>query len=235
MKATLFEFTHRFWFILGAYCLGFSAYFVDRVNVVQAVLRHFPGTTVHTAEAVFLVAGGVIMLGAIMRTWGAAYLRTAVVQDKAVHTERVVADGPYRYVRNPLYLGNIALALGMATMASRVGAPIVALGNLIIVLRLIGREEAELKANAGESYLAYYRRVPRLIPALTPRVEPSGNRPNWLDGFTGELMMWAMAASVIVFGLTLNERWFFILLAAGFASKVIAGAAAKQKAAAAAN
>ncbi len=235
MIATPFEFKHRFWIILGAYCLGFSASFIDPVNVVEAVLQYFHADRDPWLKTVFVVACIVISAGALMRTWGAAYLRTAVVQDKRLHTERVVADGPYRFVRNPLYLGNIALAVGLATMASRVGAAIIVLGNLIIVLRLIGREEVELKASAGESYLAYFGRVPRLIPALRPRVEASGNEPNWLDGFGGELMMWFMAASVMVFGLTLQLRWFYILLVAGFATKVIAGAAARKKAAAAAN
>jgi len=42
-----------------------------------------------------------------------AYLHSSVVHDSQLHSDRLVADGPYRRVRNPLYLGNILLAFGL--------------------------------------------------------------------------------------------------------------------------
>jgi len=43
---------------------------------------------------------------------GRGYLHSSVVNDRQLHPERLVANGPYRWVRNPLYLGNILLAFG---------------------------------------------------------------------------------------------------------------------------
>jgi protein-S-isoprenylcysteine O-methyltransferase Ste14 len=88
-----------------------------------------------------------VTAGAWIRTWGGAYLRSEVVHDSAVHTERLVADGPYRHLRNPLYLGNMFLAVGMSQCwPVEPGGVVLILGNLLIVLRLIGREEAALDA-----------------------------------------------------------------------------------------
>ena len=58
---------------------------------------------------IVIVAGALLVfLGAGLRTWGAAYLRTEVVHDTAQHSQALVADGPFRYTRNPLYLANPA-------------------------------------------------------------------------------------------------------------------------------
>ena len=72
------------------------------------------------------------------------------MRDSKIHTERLLADGPYRYVRNPLYLGNIFMAAGMGLMASRSGFLILLLGMTVFVIRLILREEAELLRDQGD-------------------------------------------------------------------------------------
>lgn len=74
-----------------------------------------------------------------------------------MHVSRLVADGPYRYVRNPLYLGTILLAVGYASMASRLGALVLIVGNVLFAARLIGLEQATLVETQGESYRAYRR------------------------------------------------------------------------------
>ena len=99
-----------------------------------------------------------------------------------MHSDRLTAGGPYRYVRNPLYLGTILLALGLGAMATRFGSAIMVVGVPVIVYRLILREEAGLLASQGESYREYFRAVPRLIPALRPRVPLGEARPDWVDG-----------------------------------------------------
>ena len=136
--------------------------------------------------------------------------------DMRLHTDRLVADGPYRYVRNPLYLGNMLLALGFAVMASRIGFFVLIVGMLVFCYRLILREEAGIRATQGESYLAYCAAVPRLLPSLHPKLPPSGATPRWSDGLLGEMFMWIMAASVLVFAVTLQIKLFFIVLGLAF-------------------
>src|SRR5579862_3175684 len=56
--------------------------------------------------AVTLLSLACQLLGTILRVWGTAYLGTGVMRGAAMQGEAFVAAGPYRYVRNPLYLGS---------------------------------------------------------------------------------------------------------------------------------
>ena len=55
-------------------------------------------------------------LGAWLRTWGSATLSVGVMQDRQMRGDSVVAEGPYRCLRNPLYVG--AHTVGPYTMGS---------------------------------------------------------------------------------------------------------------------
>ena len=145
-----------------------------------------------------------IFLAAGLRTWGAAYLRTEVVHDTAQHSEALVADGPFCYTRNPLYLANLPMAAGIGVLASRSGFIFLVLANWIFVYRLILREEESLQRTQGEPYRAYCRAVPRFWPALKPCI-PSGNlRPDWGQAFAGESFVWLFGVAELLIAVTLN-------------------------------
>jgi len=220
MRATEFEFHHRFWFICLVYVLGFGAYKFDHMNVVEALaLWIFKGSDPHlhslaaayAIRCLFALSATLVTAGAWIRTWGGAYLRTDVVHDTALHTERLVADGPYRHLRNPLYLGSMFFAMGMAMMTSRTGAVILIAGNLLIVLRLIGREETDLERAQGESYRAFLAAVPRLCPSLRPCLPAGGMQPKWLQSILGEAWLWAFAVDGFLFAWKLNGRLYGIV------------------------
>jgi hypothetical protein len=81
---------------------------------------------------------------------------------------------------------------------------VVAIG--LFQLRLIGAEEAYLTGQLGESYVRYRSKVPRLAPALTPRVAAAAVRPEWLSAFAGELYYWGAAASFAIAGWRYNAQ-----------------------------
>jgi protein-S-isoprenylcysteine O-methyltransferase Ste14 len=216
------EFRGRFWTIWASYWIGFLFYVVDRVNVCAAVAIRFFGASdeahvVHLVKILFAVATGFVLLAALTRTWAEAYLHSSIVHDTGLHGEQLVADGPFRRVRNPLYVGNIFLSIGVGMLASRIGFFVIVLGNFLIVYRLILREEQTMLASQGESYRRYFEAVPRLIPSLLPRVPASGARPNWADGFVGETMMWSAALAMGVYTLTLNFVFFWTVFGLGLA------------------
>jgi len=230
MRATEFEFRHRFWFICLTYFLGFACYKLDPANVTDAFLRwivtnHIPRmnplTVRYAFQAVFAFSAVLVAAGAWVRTWGGAYLRAEVVHDVKLRTERLVADGPYRHVRNPLYLGSMLLATGMALLASRTGCAVVILGNLLIFVRLIGREEAALVQSQGEAYRAYLAAVPRLWPSLRPRLPASGVRPKWLQALLGEGWMWAFALAGFLFAWKLDVHLYAKVLWAVVAYRLL--------------
>lgn len=222
MQASLFEFRYRWWIFSSIFAVAFFAYLLDPVNCGVAIAnglakRHGP---VSDNWYRLLFASGALSLtiAAFLRTWGTAYLEAGVMRDSQVHTERLLADGPYRYVRNPLYLGNIFLAAGVGLMASRIGFLILMLAMMVFVFRLLLREESELLRDQGESYRSYRDAVPRLLPSLTPRVPSAGNSPHWADGFRAELMYWGLALAMWVFAITLNIKMFWGMFAVAMAS-----------------
>jgi protein-S-isoprenylcysteine O-methyltransferase Ste14 len=221
MTASNFEFKYRFWIFGACFWIAFSSYSLDHQKAGAALVEwiaRLRGTTVTRADyhLIFAIAALFCAAAALLRTWGTAYLNPEVMVDMQMHTSRLVADGPYRYVRNPLYLGNILLGIGFGLMASRVGFVILVAAMTFFDYRLILREEAGIKATQGDSYRAYCAAVPRLLPALHPKVPAGGRASNWADGFLGEAFMWVLAASVVAFAVTLKQTVFYIVLAAAF-------------------
>ena len=212
MKATTLEFHYRFFFIGAIFFLSFQLYALDHLNAAEAIAGALHWSSVHAAQYFIGLGALIVVVSAAVRTWATAYLQSDVVHDKALHHSSVLADGPYRYVRNPLYLGNTLLAIGMGLMASRLGWFFLVIGTTLFDYRLIFREEAELDQAQGESYRAFSRAVPRLIPALTPRLPASGLQPRWAQAFAGEIFFWGFAVAELTFAITLSQPILFSMI-----------------------
>ena len=223
MRATTFEFQKRFWIICAIYLTGFCLSLFDPVPFTVTV-RHLVAPSIiagSTQAIVFsrtVIATGALLVffAAGLRTWGAAYLRTTVVHDTAQHSEALVADGPFRYTRNPLYLASLPMAAGIGVLASRSGFVFLVLANWIFVYRLIFREEASLLKTQGESYRAYCQAVPRFWPALKPRVSSGNLQPKWGQALAGESFVWLFGVAELLIAVTLNARIGIITFLLGF-------------------
>jgi protein-S-isoprenylcysteine O-methyltransferase Ste14 len=86
---------------------------------------------------------------------------------------RFVAVGPYRWVRNPIYLAALLVVIGEAylfgSLPLLVYSGAVGIGCHVFV---VGYEEPGLHRRFGEQYDQYRLRVPRWIPRPPSRVEP---------------------------------------------------------------
>jgi Phospholipid methyltransferase len=110
VRATKFEFEKRFWIIWSIYFVGFCLSVFDHTPFIAA-LRHLIASSIapnsvdaeRFARGVIAIGALLVFLSAALRTWGAAYLRTEIVHDTMQHSDALVADGPFRYTRNPLY------------------------------------------------------------------------------------------------------------------------------------
>ena len=144
MKASALEFRLRYWIHLAIFVLGFTApwsYLASETSgfwsrkalwLPAAVELERTGLLSLTAATDLLLALGIafVVAAALLRTWGAAYLGSSVVQDSAMHaalpgaaeSAGVVADGPYRHLRNPLYLGTFLHAIGLGLLMPASGA-----------------------------------------------------------------------------------------------------------------
>lgn len=220
MRGSQFEFEHRFLIIGVIVFVAFALHAVDDTSVAMRIVGWLapggvvsdPGATrilhiIHGVGAAFAVAA------ALIRTWATAWLQPEVVHDRQLHSDRVVADGPFRYVRNPLYLGVLLLFVGMTPILSIAGAAWILVALWIFLRRLIGREEHELLAQVGDSFGRYLDAVPRLVPTLRPRLPASGARPQWRRAFLGELFVWVFAFAFVLIAVTLDQRWLRVCLA----------------------
>ncbi len=83
---------------------------------------------------------------------------------------RFVAVGPYRWVRNPIYIAALLVVLGEAWLFLSVSLLLYA-GAMAAFFHLfvIGYEEPTLRRRFGETYTGYVRSVPRWIPRLPRR------------------------------------------------------------------
>jgi protein-S-isoprenylcysteine O-methyltransferase Ste14 len=205
MRATEFEFRHRALLNLVQIWLALQVYVLDHSNIVWWLC---PWTTPRgglLARLAFLFATLLVGAAATIRTWAAAYLGSDVVHDLRLHTESLVADGPYRHVRNPLYLGSLLLSIGLGFLASRVGFFILVAGGAARILRLIGREEENLEREQGKRFREFARSVPRLLPSISPRLPAAGLDPRWRQAFRAEASMWGFFVMMIAFTITLRD------------------------------
>ena len=81
------------------------------------------------------LAAVLLMVAALLRTWSSAYLRAAILYAAELKTSSLIADGPYRQVRNPLYLANVLMVIAMGAMMSRLGFFVVVVAMLVFCYR----------------------------------------------------------------------------------------------------
>ena len=120
----------------------------------------------------FLPGFFLIGVGEFLRLYSVGYLGiSSRITDHAA-TDELVIDGPYRFVRNPIYLGNMLIYLGFAVL-SNVFFPLFPALTLVFfafVYSLITRyEESEIRSKFGSNYDEYLRRVPRFFPLWAVR------------------------------------------------------------------
>jgi protein-S-isoprenylcysteine O-methyltransferase Ste14 len=80
--------------------------------------------------------------------------------------DRIVESGPYRYVRNPMYLGHLIFMLGLALTFASWFALVLFAARAVWFHRRVREDEARLQGMFGAPYRDYQRRVKRWIPGL---------------------------------------------------------------------
>jgi protein-S-isoprenylcysteine O-methyltransferase Ste14 len=133
--------------------------------------RHGPPSTFWTVAGLSLCAAG-----QALRAWvlGQVPDGTSGQNEKLMATSLNTA-GPYALTRNPLYLGNLGITLGLALIAhDPLLLGIVALLFALQYRAIIAAEERFLAQKFGAEYGAWCERVPRFWPRLA---NPVGGRP----------------------------------------------------------
>ncbi len=145
-----------------------------------------------------LAAGGVLLaVGSALHLWAKGCLE---------QNQRLVTTGPYRFSRNPFYLANLLIDLGLCCLVGRVwvAVPYVVLWTLAY-RETIRREEARLAVLFPAAFERYVAAVPRLIPTgrSLPRAEAIGRfslaNPALTQGseYARILGVWIAAATIV--------------------------------------
>jgi len=119
-------------------------------------------------SAGFIAVGiAITAAGEALRLWGVHHIG-AISRTRSERLGPLVDTGPFGLLRNPLYIGNIALWVGFA-----IAARLVWLAPFVIVLlgfeyhAIVRWEERLLEERLGEAYRDYVTRVPRWLPLST--------------------------------------------------------------------
>ena len=236
MRASALEFRLRVIIHAALVILGFWSPWIEywnlgrRVSLLEWLALELSRLGVvsfaYATPIVIVCATLIAALSVWLRIWGTAYLDPGIVHAASMNAGKIMVSGPYRYVRNPLYLGVIFMVAGMAFAMPVSGAVFVLILVPFFDLRLILGEEKFLSSNLGAPYQDYLQSVPRLIPRLRTTL-PAGPRPkHWLRTVFAELtpigvslttaiLWWRYDATLlgraylISFGLSLVARAFF--------------------------
>lgn len=118
------------------------------------------------AAGAALILGGLYLL---VECFGRFALQGRGTPAPIAPTERLVVDGPYRRVRNPMYAAVVAVILGQAALFADLRLLVYGVGVWAAFhLVVIAYEEPTLRRSFGRDYDAFTAVVPRWIPRLRP-------------------------------------------------------------------
>src|SRR3954454_5962366 len=114
--------------------------------------------------AVLVLGGLLVLLDAFIR-----FARADGTPAPPAPTRHLVVVGPYRYVRNPMYLAVLTIILGQALLFWSLGTLVWAVVVLVAVVAfVVAYEQPTLEAEYGDEYREYRRNVRGWIPRLRP-------------------------------------------------------------------
>lgn len=111
------------------------------------------------ADVSFGLGMALMAAGLLIRFWASGYIKKSRV---------LATDGPYALTRNPLYVGNFLLGLGVVVASSHPGLILYYIATFVILyLGTMGEEEKVLEEKFGSAYAAYKAAVPAFFPSLS--------------------------------------------------------------------
>ncbi|KAF0142251.1 MAG: S-isoprenylcysteine methyltransferase-like protein [Stygiobacter sp.] len=128
-----------------------------------------------------LIAGfAVALLGEFFRFWGVAYAGSETRRTGEVGATYLVVSGAFAHLRNPLYLGNMLMYLGIGIMSYSLFPYLQIIAMAFFIWQyyvIIKEEEGFLVQKYGKAYEEYRAAVPKLIPSLKAYPNPGIEQP----------------------------------------------------------
>ena len=128
-----------------------------------------------------LIIGFTISLvGELIRFWGVSWTGSETRTTGSVGGTFLIISGPFAHVRNPLYVGNILIYLGLGIMSFAWFPYLQILAILFFLFQyyfIVKEEEGYLKEKFQEDYESYCENVPPFFPRLTPHKNKNITQP----------------------------------------------------------
>ncbi len=158
------EFEGRIFVSLGIVALiGTASVFSDLPPTFEIAWR-LAGVGTETAATLSFISLAVLMLFiSLLRIWAGSILTPERVMAFKVQVDVLKAAGPYRFVRNPIYLVDFAALCGFSLCLSPVGL-LIPLFFYVHYTNLIRYEEAALRRRFGKGYEETFKGIPRFCP-----------------------------------------------------------------------
>jgi protein-S-isoprenylcysteine O-methyltransferase Ste14 len=113
----------------------------------------------------------VVMSGELIRLWGVSWAGSETRTTGHMEGTYLIVSGPFAHVRNPLYIGNILIYLGVGIMSFALFPYLQIIALLFFIFQyyhIIKGEEEFLQKKYGGQFSEFKKNVPRLFPRLTP-------------------------------------------------------------------
>ncbi len=114
-----------------------------------------------------IIGFAIAISGELMRFWGVSWAGSETRTTGGVGGTYLIISGPFAFVRNPLYVGNILLYTGIGIMSWSLFPYLQIAAILFFAVQyhfIVLEEEKFLKEKFGEAYKKYFKNVPRFIP-----------------------------------------------------------------------
>ncbi|HEX3524568.1 MAG TPA: isoprenylcysteine carboxylmethyltransferase family protein [Stellaceae bacterium] len=144
---------------LGVIIVGLAVAFIGTKLDLLLGLRDIRSVVATVAGSLLLI------MGFLLRVWATFYFCQNRMKVISLSPQRtLITSGPYRFSRNPLYLGgNVFIFLGAALLFGSPAAVFITILHLPLVDLFIRREERQLERDFGEEWLKYRKRVRRWL------------------------------------------------------------------------
>jgi len=122
----------------------------------------------------------VIIIGEYFRLWGVSYAGSETRTTGNVGGTFLVVSGAYAFVRNPLYIGNMLMYIGVGIMSMALFPYLLIIAIIFFFFQytvIINEEETFLHTKYGKSYENYCDAVPKLIPNRKRYLNPGLDQP----------------------------------------------------------
>lgn len=144
-----------------------------------------------------------VVIGEFIRIWANSWAGSETRTTGGVGGTFLIVSGPYAYVRNPLYIGNLIIYFGLGIISYAI-FPYLQILALIYFLfqyyHIVKEEEKFLAEKFGDQYKDYCDNVNRFLPKFKKYKNPSIEQPEfeWKKGIKSETRSIQASLSVIV-------------------------------------